>query len=79
MMKKRWKQGGALILAAVLVISAFVIPKAFAAIGVDVDAECKLTVDATGTGYKELTNFRRVSNSYVRYSLTESDALCPSR
>ena len=63
-MKKRIKTGGALILAAVLVVSAFVIPKAFAAIGVNVDADCKLTVDTTGTGYKELTSDSVIVNLY---------------
>ena len=53
-MKKRIKTGGALILAAVLAVSAFALPKAFAAVGVDVDAKCDLTVDVRGAGYSEL-------------------------
>ena len=63
-MKKRIKTGGALILAAVLALSAFVIPKAFAADGVDVDAECKLTVDTRGTGFSELTTDSVIVNLY---------------
>ena len=56
MMKKRIKTGGALILAAVLAISAFVIPKAFAAEGVNVNKkDCTLTVDLTAESlFKEV-------------------------
>lgn len=52
MMKKRWKQGGALILAAVLVISAFVIPKSFAAVGVENRDDC--TMELQYNKYVEL-------------------------
>ncbi len=56
MMKKRIKTGGALILAAVLAISAFVIPKAFAADGVNVTKDdCTLTIDLTAESlFKEV-------------------------
>ena len=52
MMKKRWKQGGALILAAVLVISAFVLPKSFAAVGVENRDDC--TMELQYNKYVEL-------------------------
>ena len=53
MMKKRIKTGGALILAAVLAISAFAINNTFAANGVK-EQPCSLTVDVSGADYKEV-------------------------
>lgn len=52
-MKKRIKTGGALILAAVLAISAFAINNSFAANRIE-DRTCKLTVDVSNAVYKEV-------------------------
>ena len=54
MMKKKMKRGGAIIFAAVLAVSAFVLPKSFAAIAVDTDAKCSLTVNVASEGLSEL-------------------------
>ena len=43
-----------MILAMLLVLSAVVLPKVYAAYGVDVDAECSVEILTTGCGYKEL-------------------------
>lgn len=55
-MKNRIKQVGALVLAAALIFSAFSLPKAYAALGVDVNAKCSVEIDVTQTGMSELMN-----------------------
>lgn len=54
MMKKRIKTGGALILTAVLAVSTFVLPKAYAAIAVETERECSVQITAPAAEYSEL-------------------------
>ena len=63
MMKKRIKTGGALILAAVLAISAFAINSTLAANGVENKA-CSLTVDVSKVKYKEVKTEELTVNLY---------------
>ena len=54
MMKKRFKQGGALILAAVLAVSAFAVHRSYAADSVKVDKACSITYAVDETNFKEV-------------------------
>ena len=54
MMNKRIKQGAALVLAAALAFSAFVLPKSYAAKGVEMRTDCAIEVKAP-TEFKELS------------------------
>lgn len=54
MMKKRFKQGGALILAAVLAVSAFAVHRSYAADSVKVDEKCSITYAVDSESFKEV-------------------------
>lgn len=54
MMKKRIKQGSALIVAAALVFSAFALPKTYAAIAVKTDKACSLQINVPQDNFVEL-------------------------
>lgn len=56
MMKRRIKQGGAIALAAALTFSAFALPDAHAALGVETDKECSVEVVAAHDQFSELQN-----------------------
>lgn len=56
MMKRRIKQGGAMALAAALMFSAFALPDAYAALGVETDKECSVEVIAAHDQFSELQN-----------------------
>ena len=56
MMKRRIKQGGAMALAAALMFSAFALPDAYAAPGVETDKECSVEVIAAHDQFSELQN-----------------------
>lgn len=64
MMKKRFKQGGALILAAVLAVSAFAVQKSYAADKVVVGEECSINYAISGGTFKEVTADKVTVNLY---------------
>ena len=54
MMKKRIKQGSAVVLAAALAFSAFALPKTYAAIAVKTDKKCSIEINVPQDGFVEL-------------------------
>ena len=50
MIKKKFKQGSALLLAVVLSVSAFAVSKTYAALSVDLDRECSLQINVPEEG-----------------------------
>lgn len=64
MMKKRMKQGGALVIATALVVSAFVLPKSYAATAIDTAAECSVQINVPSEGFSELKNLEVPVNFY---------------
>lgn len=64
MMKNRMKQGGAVLLAAALMFSAFVLPKTYAALAVDTDAKCSVEVNVSTAEYSELKTLPVKVNLY---------------
>ena len=54
MIKRRIKQGGAVVIAAALVFSAFALPDAYAALGIETDKECSVQVVAAHEQFSEL-------------------------
>lgn len=53
-MRKRIKKVSALVLAAALLCSAFVLPEVYAAVGVDTTADCSIEIDLRATPFKHL-------------------------
>ena len=82
MIKKKIRQGSAILLAAVLGLSAFAITETYAALGVDINAKCSLQIDVPDTGFSELTeldipvNLYKVADIAVtgKYTVTEAFA-----
>ena len=64
MMKKRIKQGGAIVLAAALAFSAFALPEAYAAIAVKTDKECSVEIAVPQEGFVELKELEVKVNLY---------------
>ena len=64
MIKNRFRKKSALLLAAVLSISAFAITDAYAAVGVDVEEECSLQIDVPASGFSELPGLDIPVNIY---------------
>lgn len=64
MIRKKFSRGSALVLAVVLGISAFAVPRTYAALGVDIDKECSLQINVPETGFSELQELEIPVNLY---------------
>ena len=70
MIKKKFKQGSALLLAVVLSVSAFAVSKTYAALGVDLDRECSLQINVPEVGFGELQELEIPVNLYKVADIT---------
>lgn len=64
MIRKKFGLGSALVLAVMLGISAFAVPRTYAAMGVDIDKECSLQINVPETGFSELQELEIPVNLY---------------
>ena len=71
--KRRMMRGSAFVLALTVALSAFVLPKVYAAVGVKTDEKCTIQIDLRNNGYRELIGEEALPVEIELYKVADID------